>query len=396
MKIANIIYDLDQGGASIALKRINKTINLNKKIYSNIITYKKKDILSKIIDFIKFIIDKIFTKTLILFFKYNIKNTINFNLIDSHLLKKINNSNSNIINIHWIGNNSLSLNDIGRINKKVILTLHDMWPYTAIEHYVDEKYYKKYYSLNSKKRENFFLNFIFKKKIKFFRNISYVICTSQWQRNMLALSPVFKNTKKILIPLPLDFDKWIPIDKNNAKKKFKIKNNCFTILLPLSNIYANKRKGLNFLITVLEKIENIKICLITTNYKQINFKNKNITHVNINNIDDPKNLKAIYSMSDLFVMPSKYESFGQTLLEAQACNCPAVVFKNIGGEDLINHKINGYKANYQDVRDFKKGILWCYKKFYKKNNLFIRQQAKKKFSDKVISKKYKVFLNKIN
>ena len=38
MKIANIIYDLDQGGASIALKRINKTINLNKKIYSNIIT----------------------------------------------------------------------------------------------------------------------------------------------------------------------------------------------------------------------------------------------------------------------------------------------------------------------------------------------------------------------
>ena len=161
MKIANIIYDLDQGGASIALKRINKTINLNKKIYSNIITYKKKDILSRKIDFIKFIIDKIFTKTLVHFFRYNITNTINFNLIDSHLLKMINNSNSNIINIHWIGNNTLSLNDIGKINKKVILTLHDMWPYTAIEHYVDEKYYKKYYSLKSNKRENFFLKFYF-------------------------------------------------------------------------------------------------------------------------------------------------------------------------------------------------------------------------------------------
>ena len=69
-----------------------------------------------------------------------------------------------------------------------------------------------------------------------------MICTSQWQKNMLEISPIFKNAKKILIPLPLDFDKWFPIDKKNAKKKFKIKNNCFTILLPLSNIYIIKEK----------------------------------------------------------------------------------------------------------------------------------------------------------
>lgn len=396
MKIANIIYDLDLGGAAIALKRIDKVINLNKKISSKIIIYKKKNIFFISFNYIKCIIEKIFKKILINLFQYKIKNTINFNLINSYLLKEINNSKCDVVNIHWVGNNSLSLNDIGRINKRVILTLHDMWPYTAIEHYVDESYYKKHYTLISKKRENIFLNFIFKRKIKAFKNITHIICTSQWQKKMAELSPVFKNAKKILIPLPLDFDKWAPVKSSEMKKKFVIQDDYFTILLPLSNIYANKRKGLDFLITVLEKIKNKKICLITTNFKKISFKNKNIKHININKINNSKDLIKLYSITDLFVMPSKYESFGQTLLEAQACMCPAVVFKNIGAEDLINHKINGYKANYQDIDDFKNGILWCYNKFNKKNNSFIRKIAKRKFSYKIISKKYKFFFKQFN
>ena len=41
MKIANIIYDLDKGGAAIAVSRINSCLNQNKKI-SLIVSYKKQ------------------------------------------------------------------------------------------------------------------------------------------------------------------------------------------------------------------------------------------------------------------------------------------------------------------------------------------------------------------
>lgn len=184
--------------------------------------------------------------------------------------------------------------------------------------------------------------------------------------------------------------------KKDAKKKISINDNIFTIFLPLADRFAAKRKGLNLIIQTLEKLNDIKICLVTTNYDNINFKNKFIKHKNYNNINSRKKLIELYSASDLFAMPSVYESFGQTLLEAQACNCPAIVFENTGCADLVSHKINGYKAKYLDLNDFKNGILWSIKNKNKKSFSFIRNNAKKRFSEKIIFHKYKKFYDSIN
>tara|TARA_B100001093_G_scaffold501729_1_gene553779 strand:+ start:4573 stop:5766 length:1194 start_codon:yes stop_codon:yes gene_type:complete len=394
LKIANIIYDLDNGGAAIALGRLNKIFEKN--FESKIIRYRKDELFFTFINFLKITINKIIKKFLLIIFNLKYENTTNFNLFSSYLLDDINKSNFNLINLHWIGNDTLSLNDIGKINKKVIITLHDMWPYTAIEHYIDTKEYLKKYTHNSKNNKNLFINKIFNKKIESFKNISNVICTSKWQKKMAEKSLVLKHAKKILIPLPLNFDYWKPIDKKKAKKELNIYDDYYSIFLPLSNIYAGKRKGVDLLISALNKINNIKIILITTNYKNIYFKNKNIIHVNLLTSNSSKDLIKIYSATDLFLMPSRYESFGQTLLEAQACNCPAVVFKNTGCEDLVLNKINGYKAKYLNIDDLIKGINWCYRKFYKKKNNHIRNIAIKKFSNQVVLKKYKNFFNDLS
>ena len=345
---------------------------------------------------IKIFLNKIIKKTLLIIYNLKYDNTINFNLFNSHLLDKINKSNFNIINLHWLGNDTLSLNDVNRINKKVIITLHDMWPYTAVEHYMETEEYLKKYTVNSKNKTNIFIDKIFQNKVKNFKNISNVICASRWQKKMVEKSLIFKQAKKHLIPLPLYFDYWKPIEKKKAKKKLNISNDYYSLFLPLSSRFASKRKGLDLLIKSLNKINNIKIILITTNYKKINFKNKNIHHINFKNSNSNKDLIRIYSATDLFLMPSRYESFGQTLLEAQACNCPAIVFKKTGCEDLIINKTNGYKAEYLNVNDLVKGISWCYKKFKNKKNTQIRKIAIKNFSNHVVLKKYKNFFEKLD
>ena len=123
MKIGNVIYDLDDGGAAIALTRINKLLN-NKKKISSIISY-KKEIAKKKYNFLiqfknlfKLFINKFFKKVFSKIFNLNYMNTINFNFFDSHLLNIINKSNFDIINLHWIGNDTLSIKDIGNIKKR--------------------------------------------------------------------------------------------------------------------------------------------------------------------------------------------------------------------------------------------------------------------------------------
>ena len=58
-----------------------------------------------------------------------------YNIVPNNFYKKINNTDCDIVNLHWIGNNLIPIKDLKRINKPIVWTLHDMWPYTGSEHY---------------------------------------------------------------------------------------------------------------------------------------------------------------------------------------------------------------------------------------------------------------------
>ena len=52
-----------------------------------------------------------------------------------NLHKFINKSNFDIINLHWIQGEMLSIESIGKIKKPLIWTLHDSWAFSGSEHY---------------------------------------------------------------------------------------------------------------------------------------------------------------------------------------------------------------------------------------------------------------------
>ena len=101
-------------------------------------------------------------------------------------------------------------------------------------------------------------------------------------------------------------------------------------------------------------------------------------------------MRLLYSASDLLVVPSRQEAFGQVATEAGSCETPSIVFKNTGLEDIVDHKINGYLANYLSFEDLASGIEWS---LDDANNYKIGKNARKeiikKFSNEVIANKYK-------
>ena len=60
-------------------------------------------------------------------------------ILPSSWSKRINKSDFDIVNLHWIGGEMASVEDIGRIKKPVIWTLHDMWAFCGAEHYSLDK-----------------------------------------------------------------------------------------------------------------------------------------------------------------------------------------------------------------------------------------------------------------
>ena len=69
-----------------------------------------------------------------------------------------------------------------------------------------------------------------------------------------------------------------------------------------------------------------------------------------------KELATAYASSDIFVFPSTTDTFGNVILEAQACGVPVVVSDSGGPKELVEDKANGLITKSHDVDDFARAI----------------------------------------
>ena len=400
MKIIHLNYSDLQGGASIASYRLHKSLK-KKKINSKMVVAKKlsndnsvysfKNNLEKFIFNLKKNLSRFFSKTL----ELNSNNNYSVSFFNSKLFKVVKSLDPDIVNLHWICNETISINEVKKLKKKIVWTLTDMWPFLAIEH-ISYNFNKKDYwndkkILNSNKLS--LKHLILKSKINKFNFNFKVVAISAWLANQAKKSILFKDKDIIVIPCCLDFDEWSPVNKIDVRKKFKLGLNKKIILFVSSGNTNDKKKGFEILLNAFKKIKNksnyhlIILGKLDDNHK----KELSVSYTQFNNFyyGKPSFLKEIYSAVDLLAAPSLVESFGQVSLEAASCNVPTIAFKDTGLTEIVVHKKNGYLANYKNISDFAKGLEWCFeKKNYKKLSLNSRPMAKSKFSYNIISKQY--------
>ncbi|MCC8096884.1 MAG: glycosyltransferase [Tannerellaceae bacterium] len=133
--------------------------------------------------------------------------------------------------------------------------------------------------------------------------------------------------------------------------------------------------------------------------QQLISENLSIPYIHLGSLTNPEQIAKLYITADVTVIPSEYETFGQTILESLACGCPAVSFNNSGQTDILDHKKNGYLAKYKDTEDLAKGIKWGLENGSDPTVIeACIDKVNTHFSEKVITEKYlslyKKLLNK--
>ena len=147
MKILHLSYSGSKGGASRAAIRIHQSL-LKKKINSHF----KVSIKNRSKKNLQNVIQPDFLNNLINLFKSGVESLISnllkkeklsknsISLFPSREHKNINNSEYDIIHLHWINGETISIEDIGKIKKPIVWTLQDMWPFSGSEHYTFQAY----------------------------------------------------------------------------------------------------------------------------------------------------------------------------------------------------------------------------------------------------------------
>jgi len=144
--------------------------------------------------------------------------------------------------------------------------------------------------------------------------------------------------KPIIVPNGLDTDFWQP-DPYGAKKWRQEQGFQDDEILLLNIGRLHHKKGLDLLPPILEKIKDLEWKIIFVGDDDDGTKDKLIKEFKSLNLLDrvrfltkcePKELCAIYSACNLFVLPSRHENFGNVVIESLACGCPLMISDRVG------------------------------------------------------------------
>lgn len=361
MKIHLISYSDLIGGASRATLRLHLAL-LNKKVDSSLIVEKSISEFPSIISpkgrFNKILHDlrpyfSLLPEFILL--KKRSPTIVSPAILPSRLLNKLKNSNCDIVNLHWINNEMISISQIGKINKPVVWTLHDMWAFCGMEHYSTDNSWKNGYGKKTSVKGVDLNAWTWRRKKKYWKKPITIVCPSQWLANCVRQSKLMSNWPVHVIPNALDTNFWRPINKVVAREALGLdfKNGPIILFGALGGT-SDPRKGFEIMKNALIDAKNNLVdstIIIFGGEGNLTEILKGFNIINFGHISDDYLLRLIYSAADLMVIPSLLEAFGQTGSEAQSCGTPVIAFNNSGLVDVVLNNITGklVNPNFQDL-----------------------------------------------
>ena len=202
----------------------------------------------------------------------------------------------------------------------------------------------------------------FKRKAKTYAKLKNLTINglSRWIAQSAKDSALLGSKPIINLPNPIDTRIYRPIQKSLAREMLRIHTPKKMISFGAIGATSTPRKGFSELKVALQSLpQHLKSqCeLLVFGSSEGEVLHDMPTHF-LGALHDDIALALLYSASDVFIMPSYVESFGQTALEALSCGTPVVAFDTSGLKDIITHKHNGYLAKCYDTNDLAKGMEW--------------------------------------
>lgn len=399
MKIVHINCKDTLGGASIACRRHTEAMIRNGLDASMYVISKdsSKSYVNNYYLGFRFILTTIYRKCHdYIVKKLNPKGDFSIMHFGFPIYKDPNVYNADVIFIHWVNGNMLSISDVRKIlslNKPVFWYMHDMFPITGGCHYIlDCDGYKsdckkcphikneKYRSIANKQ---------LKKKIKAwskFKNLEFVT-PSQWLANAVVESKIAVNHKVYVVPNVIDVSIYRPIGYN-TKELFGLDINKKTILFGAA-VIGNIYKGARYTHDCLKLLDPNKYeALIIGNLDESFAKDIPMKIVRTGPLSDDISLVLAYNACDTFIISSVAENYPNMVLEAMACGKPCIGFDTGGIPEQIKHRESGLITKDRTAESLVEAIneLFSNESAYKEYSLAARQQI-------VNNNSYEIVLN---
>ena len=264
-------------------------------------------------------------------------------------------------NLHgWYINLPLLFDYIKTNNIRVIWTLHDCWAFTGhcphfviakcdkwktgCHHCPQPRVYPKMYLDTSKK--------MYELKKKWFCDIENmtIVTPSQWLGDLVKQS-YLKDYPVKVINNGIDLSVFKPT-VSDFREKYGLQDK--KILLGVASSWSNG-KGIDVFVELAKRLnESYRIVLVGLDRSATPDLPDNI--IAIKRTDNQAQLAEIYTASNLFVNPTREDTYPTVNMEALACGTPVLTFRTGGSPEIIDESC-GSVVDVNDVDSMEREII---------------------------------------
>lgn len=275
---------------------------------------------------------------------------------------------ADIVNLHWIGDDFISIRDVAILNRPIVWSLHDQWAFTGGCHYAGEC--ERFTSdcgdcphLVRRKAASFYKgkdlsSYIQKLKKKSWQTLDItIVCASEWMASIARRSSLFRDRRIEIIRYPLNLKVFRPLDKSYARECFGLPQDRQLILFAAVGATSDPRKGfaeLRRALPIVHKEFGGKAAAVVLGTWDAPEMGMPVYPVGV--IRDETSLPLLYSACDLNVTPSRQDNYPNIIYETAACGIPTVAFSVGGIKDAIRNEETGTLVPPGDIEAFAKAI----------------------------------------
>ncbi len=299
--------------------------------------------------------------------------------LGDELKQRFHNGQVDLVHLHWLGDATLSIEEIGLLRMPLVWTLHDQWAFCGAEHYTspprdgesqstDERFALAYAPSSRPEHEDGCdLNRItWLRKYRAWRVPIHIVCPSTWLADCVRRSSLMSSWPITVIPNPIDLVQWAPLRQAFARSLFGLPLDCPLVLFGADRGTADARKGADLLLEALQHLRQEVVGTFLERLELVVF-GQSSPKVPLNlgfpihymgSLRDDLSLRALYASADVFVIPSRQDNLPNTGLESHACGTPVVAFRTGGMIDIVEDFVTGALADPFDSVSLAKAIYW--------------------------------------
>jgi len=278
---------------------------------------------------------------------------------------QINASDADVLNLHWVTNGYLSIEEIGRITKPIVWSLYDMWAFCGTEHYgVDspDARWRTGYTAHNRPRDESGIDIdkhAWERKKRHWHSAP-VVAASTWLTQAARSSALMGEWPVTTVPHVIDTDAFAPIARHEARRRLGLNPKTPLILFLSSAGIGDARKGFNLL---EQSLPAVKAEIPDVAVLAVGPPTPEQTHGGgvpilwFGTTKDNEQLRDLYCAADVTAVPSREDNMPLTAMEAQTCGRPVVAFRIGGLPDIVEHNVTGYLAQPGEVDALASGLI---------------------------------------